>query len=192
MNVDADKIECETCGSSLNFPLSSSIGPVEGIRSWPSLLLIAPGLQQSLFYVLLTTNFGLFTAACVLNSEVDVASEAFAKQLDAGHKTNCPWRGNSCPESLVQFPPTPQPALIGGFKDRCDCLLQFQSLPVVAASAIDQMRVSRAPQVEHFLSQLQNFMASDLEFKSESVPELATSYDEAFYLYCRVRYFPSA
>lgn len=147
MNVDADKIECETCGSSLNFPLSSSIGPVE----------------------------------------VDVASEAFAKQLDAGHKTNCPWRGNSCPESLVQFPPTPQPALIGGFKDRCDCLLQFQSLPVVAASAIDQMRVSRAPQVEHFLSQLQNFMASDLEFKSESVPELATSYDEAFYLYCRAQ-----
>ncbi|PPD95889.1 hypothetical protein GOBAR_DD07080 [Gossypium barbadense] len=62
-------------------------------------------------------------------SEAEDAGQAFSKQLDVGHKVACLWRGNSCPESLVQFLPTPQSALIAGYKDRCDGLMQFQSLP---------------------------------------------------------------
>ena len=121
--------------------------------------------------------------------EVDSAGEAFGKELDTEHKVNCPWRGNSCPESMVQFPPTPQSALIGGYKDRCDGLLQFQSLPIVAASADEQMRASRGSQIERLLSQSQNFMGGEVDFRSESIPELEASRDGVIYLYSRVRYF---
>ncbi|KAE7996156.1 hypothetical protein FH972_000903 [Carpinus fangiana] len=112
--------------------------------------------------------------------EVQNAAEAFAKQLDSVHKVNCTWRGNSCPESLVQFPPTPQPALIGGYKDRCDGLLQFQSLPIVAASAIEQMRVSRGPQVDRFLS-------GEVDIRTDSIPELESSQDGALCVYSRAQ-----
>lgn len=88
----------------------------------------------------------------------------------------------------MQFPPTPQSALIGGYKDRCDGLLQFQSLPRVAASAIEQMRVSRGPLVDRFISQLQNFTAVEVDFKPESIPELESSRDGAICLYSCVRY----
>eukprot|EP00257_Ricinus_communis_P023257 XP_015583186.1 uncharacterized protein LOC8276589 [Ricinus communis] len=120
-------------------------------------------------------------------AEVESAGEAFAKQLDDGHKVSCPWRGNSCPESLVQFPPTTQSALIGGYKDRCDGLLQFQILPIVAASTIEQMRVSRALVVDRFLSQSQNFISGEGDFKSEGIPELETSRDGTFCLYSRAQ-----
>ncbi|KAK7324405.1 hypothetical protein VNO77_27941 [Canavalia gladiata] len=87
--------------------------------------------------------------------EADTSSEEFSERLDRGHKVTCPWRGNSCPESLVQFPPTSPSALIGGFKDRCDGLLQFYSLPIVSLSAVEQMRVTRNPQIDCFLAQIQ-------------------------------------
>ncbi|MCH96519.1 zinc ion-binding protein, partial [Trifolium medium] len=112
------------------------------------------------------------------------ASESFARQLDSGHKANCPWKGNSCPESLVQFPPTSQSALIGGYKDRCDGLVQFHFLPVVAISAIELMRVSRGPQIDRFLSQAQNFM-SGIDFKPEHISELESSQDEAYCSFTR-------
>lgn len=147
MNVNVDKIACESCGVYLSFVL---------LPSW-------------------STN------------EVERAGEAFAKQLDAGHNVTCPWRGNSCPESLVQFPPTPQSALIGGYKDRCDGLLQFQSVPIVATSAIEQMQLSRGPQVERLLSQSPSFMAGDVEYKADSIPELEISLDGAFCLYSRAQ-----
>ncbi|CAK7350171.1 unnamed protein product [Dovyalis caffra] len=118
-------------------------------------------------------------------AEVDSAAETFSKQLDAGHQATCPWRGNSCPESLVQFPPTPQSALIGGYKDRCDGLLQFQFLPIIAASAIELMRVSRGLLVDRFLSQSQNFREGD--FKSNGIAELETTRDGAFCLYSRAQ-----
>ncbi|XP_038720585.1 uncharacterized protein LOC120013043 [Tripterygium wilfordii] len=111
-------------------------------------------------------------------AEVENASEAFAKLLDGGHKVTCPWRGNSCPESLVQFPPTPQSALIGGYKDRCDGLLQFQCLPIMAASAIEQMRVFRDSQMEHFLSQ-----TGGVDFKTDSISEIEIFRDASFYIY---------
>ncbi|XVF25425.1 hypothetical protein REPUB_Repub13aG0211300 [Reevesia pubescens] len=144
INIDVDKIACETCGACLHFASSPS---------WAA-------------------------------SEAEDAGVAFSKQLDVGHKVACPWRGNSCQESLVQFPPTPLSALIAGYKDRCDGLLQFQSLPVIAASAIEHMRVSRGPQVDHLLSQLQNYMA-EFESRSESVLELDNARDGAFCLYSR-------
>lgn len=124
--------------------------------------------------------------------EVDDAGEAFAKQLDTGHKATCPWRGNSCAESLVQFPPTPPTALVGGYKDRCDGLLQFLSLPIVAASAIEQMRISRGPQIDRFLSQSQTLTVGDLGFKAESIPGLEISQEEAICVYSHVRYLANS
>ncbi|KAJ8762649.1 hypothetical protein K2173_010670 [Erythroxylum novogranatense] len=115
-------------------------------------------------------------------TEVENVGEAFAKQLDVGHKASCPWRGNSCPESLVQFPPTPQSALIAGFKDRFDGLLQFQFLPIIAASAIEQMRSSQGKQIDRFLSQLPNFAGVE-GVKSDSLPEFEASRDLALCLY---------
>ncbi|KAK7284025.1 hypothetical protein RIF29_13776 [Crotalaria pallida] len=121
------------------------------------------------------------------SAEAQKASESFARQLDSGHKVNCPWRGNSCPESLVQFPPTPQSALIGGYKDRCDGLVQFYYLPVVATSAIELMSVSRGPQIERFLSVSQNFMSGEVDFKPEIIPQLESSQDEAYSLFSRAQ-----
>ncbi|XP_039686585.1 uncharacterized protein [Medicago truncatula] len=100
--------------------------------------------------------------------EADASSEELSKQLDRGHKINCPWRGNSCPESLVQFPPTSHSALIGGFKDRCDGLLQFYSLPIVSSSAVEQMRVTHGPQIDRFIAQLQIQTAGELGYRAET------------------------
>ncbi|KAL7591227.1 hypothetical protein Lser_V15G34986 [Lactuca serriola] len=109
VNVDVDKIQCESCGANLKYNAPDSI-----------------------------------STPC---------DEDFSNQLDEGHNVTCPWRGNSCSESLVQFPPTPPSALVGGYKDRCDGLLQFPFLPLVATSALDQMKVSRGPEIDRFLLQ---------------------------------------
>ncbi|KAA8524932.1 hypothetical protein F0562_011430 [Nyssa sinensis] len=147
INVDVDKIECESCGGSLKFITPASWTPMEA----------------------------------------DNAGEDFAKELDGGHKVTCPWRGNSCAESLVQFPPTPPSALIGGYKDRCDGLLQFFSLPVVAASAIEQMRVSRGPEIDRFLVQSQAFTAGESGFKAENISGTESTREEAFCIYSRAQ-----
>ncbi|KAL5716319.1 hypothetical protein ACHQM5_018032 [Ranunculus cassubicifolius] len=139
VNVDIDKIVCESCGARLSFVLLASWTP----------------------------------------TEVDNASEAFAKQLDISHKRSCPWRGNICAESLVQFPPTPPSALIGGFKDRCDGLLQFVALPIIAASAISQIRITRSLQLDHLLSQSEFALAGESGF----VSGLEFSRDNAFSIY---------
>ncbi|XP_006836346.2 uncharacterized protein LOC18427229 isoform X1 [Amborella trichopoda] len=115
-------------------------------------------------------------------SEVDSAGEAFAKQLDLGHKVSCPWKGNSCAESLVQFPPTPLSALIGGYKDRCDALSQFLSLPVIASSVIEKMRLSRSAQIDRLLSQPQILAMGEFCSKADSIPG-PESREEATYLY---------
>jgi hypothetical protein len=59
---------------------------------------------------------------------------------------------------------------------------------VVAISAVELMRVSRGPQIEHFLSQAQNFM-SGIDFKPEHISELESSQDEAYCSFTRVRHF---
>ncbi|CAL4927699.1 unnamed protein product [Urochloa decumbens] len=127
VNIDLDKIECESCGTHLMFNALMSWSPVE----------------------------------------VANAGEAFAEQLDVAHQNSCPWRGNSCADSLVQLPLT-QSALIGGFKDRCDGLLQFTSLPVIAPYAIENMRMTRSAQIDHLLSQSITFLSGVLGCKAES------------------------
>ncbi|KAL6636800.1 hypothetical protein ACP70R_024372 [Stipagrostis hirtigluma subsp. patula] len=127
VNVDLDKIECESCGAHLIFSALTSWSPVE----------------------------------------VANAGEAFAEQLDAAHLNSCPWRGNGCADSLVQLHLT-QSALIGGFKDRCDGLLQFTSLPVVASSAIENMKLTRSTQIDRLLSQSITFLSGVLGCKAES------------------------
>lgn len=116
--------------------------------------------------------------------EADTSSEELSKQLDRGHKIKCPWRGNSCPESLVQFPPTSPSALIGGFKDRCDGLLQFYSLPIVSSSAVEQMRISHNPQIDRFIAQLQVQTAGELGYKAE----MGVTGEQAPYLYSYVSF----
>ncbi|KAG5106790.1 hypothetical protein JHK82_043760 [Glycine max] len=111
--------------------------------------------------------------------EADASSEEFSEQLDRGHKTTCPWRGNSCPESLVQFPPTSPSALIGGFKDRCDGLLQFYSLPIVSSSAVEQMRVTHSPQIDCLLTQLQIQTAGELGCRSENACGMGLTGEQA-------------
>ncbi|MCO5577123.1 hypothetical protein L7F22_030946 [Adiantum nelumboides] len=78
--------------------------------------------------------------------------EVYGEQLDVGHKPFCPWRGNSCTESLAQFLPSPISALIGGFNDRCDTLLQFSALPVICGSAIDEMKSTRGAEIDLLLA----------------------------------------
>lgn len=92
------------------------------------------------------------TPASWSQHQVELAAESYAEQLDIGHKALCPWKGNSCAESLAQFPPSPVSALIGGFDDRCDALLQFSSLPVISGSAIDKMKLTRGPEIDRLLA----------------------------------------
>lgn len=84
----------------------------------------------------------------------------------------------------MQFPPAPPSALIGGYKDRCDGLLQFLSLPLVAASAIEQMRVSRDPEIERFLAHSETFAAGESGNKTENLSE--NSREEALSRYSSV------
>ncbi|XP_039827894.1 uncharacterized protein LOC120689615 isoform X2 [Panicum virgatum] len=138
VNIDLDKIECESCGAHLIFNALMSWSPVE----------------------------------------VASAGEAFAEQLDAAHQNSCPWRGNSCADSLVQLPLT-QSALIGGFKDRCDGLLQFTSLPVIASSAIENMRTTRSAQIDRLLSQSITFLSGVLGCKAESAAGVEIQQDSS-------------
>ncbi|KAL6880551.1 hypothetical protein ACP4OV_012116 [Aristida adscensionis] len=100
-------------------------------------------------------------------AEVANAGEAFAEQLDASHQNDCPWRGNSCADSLVQFHLTPS-ALVGGFKDRCDGLLQFISLPIISSSAIESMKLTRSAQIDRVLSQSVTILSGELGYKTDS------------------------
>ncbi|KAK9056846.1 hypothetical protein SSX86_024210 [Deinandra increscens subsp. villosa] len=126
VNIDVNKIQCESCGKNLKFNAQDSWACTEGENG-----------------------------------------DEFASQLDEGHNATCPWRGNSCAESLVQFPPTPPSALIGGYKDRCDGLIQFPYLPVVANSALDRMKLSRGVEIDRLLVQSSAYPA-DVTSDSET------------------------
>ncbi|KAF1001754.1 uncharacterized protein LOC141703480 [Apium graveolens] len=115
-------------------------------------------------------SLNFFPAASGKSIEDESSGEEFALLLDGGHKTNCPWKGNICAESLVQFPATSPSELIGGYKDRCDGLLQFPSLPIIATSAIEQMRISGGLQIDHFLVHIQAFTVEESAFKDEVMP----------------------
>ncbi|PKA60561.1 hypothetical protein AXF42_Ash019454 [Apostasia shenzhenica] len=118
---------------------------------------------------------------------VDASVEAFTEQLDTRHKVNCPWRGNTCADGLIQFPPTPSSALIGGFKDRFDGLLQFPSLPLIAHSVVEKMRLSRNTQFDQFLSQLNPFSDGESSFKLADIFVTESAQRDALYNYCRAQ-----
>ncbi|KAI3708205.1 hypothetical protein L2E82_37353 [Cichorium intybus] len=147
VNVDIDKIECESCGATLKYVAPDSWTPTEG----------------------------------------DNLGEEFANQLDEGHKVICPWRGNSCAESLVQFPPTPPSALIGGYKDRCDGLFQFVYLPIVANSTLEQMRVSRGPEIDRFLVQSYTFTSGEVGCKADIASGSENNKEESLCVYSRAQ-----
>ncbi|KAL8195430.1 hypothetical protein R6Q57_025833 [Mikania cordata] len=147
VNVDVDKIECESCCASLKYVAADSWTPTED----------------------------------------DNVGEKFGNQLDEGHKVICPWKGNSCAESLVQFPPTPPSALIGGYKDRCDGLFQFPYLPIVAASTYDQMRVSRGPEIDHFLVQSHTFTVEESGLKADIASGSDNTKEVALCIYSRAQ-----
>ncbi|KAL1299931.1 hypothetical protein HN51_044518 [Arachis hypogaea] len=109
-----------------------------------------------------------FASSSANSFEADGSNEELSKQLDRAHKATCPWRGNSCPESLVQFPPTSPSALIGGYKDRCDGLLQFYSLPVVSPAAVEHMRVTHNSQIDRFLAQSQSQTAGEIGYRESA------------------------
>lgn len=122
--------------------------------------------------------------------EADHAAETFAEKLDSGHKPTCPWKGNCCADSLVQFPPTPVPALIGSYKDRCDGLLQFPNLPVIASSAIEAMRMSRNVQIDRILSQ-SLFSSGEIAFRADNMPIQEIYREDPFFYYSQAQKFIS-
>ncbi|KAF2304526.1 hypothetical protein GH714_032937 [Hevea brasiliensis] len=71
--------------------------------------------------------------------------EALAKHVDDGHKASCPWEVPCCVSSNI----------LG--------LLQFQLLPTIAASIVEQMWVSRGPMVGC------NFTFGERDFMSEAI-----------------------
>lgn len=113
------------------------------------------------------------------------AGEAFAEQLDASHENDCPWRGNSCADSLVQFHLTPS-ALVGGFKDRCDGLLQFASLPIIASSAIESMKLTRSVQIDRVLSQSVTILSGELGYRTDSTTGIDISQQDETCCYSQV------
>ncbi|KAI3457576.1 hypothetical protein Pfo_014239 [Paulownia fortunei] len=131
-------------------------------------------------------NLKFVSSASWTPSQADGAGEEFVKRLDEEHKVTCPWIRNCCAESLVQFPPTPSSALIGGYKDRCDGLLQFSSLPIVAASAIEQMRVSKGREIDRLLVQTQ-FAGSESGIKLEILLGTENTREDAFFIYSRAQ-----
>lgn len=99
--------------------------------------------------------------------QIEKAAAVFSLKLDNGHKILCPWVDNACDESLAQFPPTPDPALIHAYTKRFSSLLQLSALPVISSSVIDSMR---CPQLESFLQQ------SSLDFGTVSVDTTRIEY----------------
>lgn len=115
--------------------------------------------------------------------EAQSASEAFAEQLDTGHRVTCPWKGNNCSESLAQFPPTPASALIGGYNDRCEALLQLSALPVISGSAIDRMKLCRGSQIDRILAQQQPVIVSESSGRADNMPVAEFSREEVASIY---------
>ncbi|GMH21881.1 hypothetical protein Nepgr_023724 [Nepenthes gracilis] len=82
--------------------------------------------------------------------QVEKAALVFSLKLDNGHKMLCPWINNACDAILALFPPTAAPELVCRYKECCSALLQLSALPIISASAIENMR---SPLLEYFLEQ---------------------------------------
>ena len=88
------------------------------------------------------------TSALQYLNLVEKAAAVFSLKLESGHKLLCPWIDNICDETLAYFPPTPNPVLIKGFKERSMGLLRLSALPIISQAAIELMK---GPQLESFL-----------------------------------------
>jgi hypothetical protein len=86
---------------------------------------------------------------------------------------------------LVQFHLTPS-ALVGGFKDRCDGLLQFISLPVIASSAIENMKQTRSIQIDRILSQSVTILSGELGYRTDSTTGIDISQQDEICGYSQV------
>ncbi|KAG0466140.1 hypothetical protein HPP92_017720 [Vanilla planifolia] len=109
-----------------------------------------------------------------------ICEEAFAEKLDSGHIVMCPWRGNVCADSLVQFPPTLASALIGAYKDRCDELTQFPFLPVIASYVVEFMRLSRVSRLTASYHNLL-FLLGEMGFKADNMPVADLPREDSFW-----------
>lgn len=125
-------------------------------------------------------SFAITSWTC---DEAQSASEAFAEKLDTSHRVTCPWKGNSCSESLAQFPPTLPSALIGGYNDRREALLLLSALPVISGSAIDRMKLCRGPQIDHILAQQQPVIISESSGRADNMPAAEYPREEVASIY---------
>ncbi|KAH9321213.1 hypothetical protein KI387_015852, partial [Taxus chinensis] len=99
------------------------------------------------------TRLSFSTPPTWTKQQVENAADLFSTKLDDGHKSLCPWKGNGCEEALTHFPPTPAPALVESYRDRCDALFQLPALPVISSSCIEHMKISWGPQIDRLLAQ---------------------------------------
>ncbi|CAN8321035.1 unnamed protein product [Cochlearia groenlandica] len=80
--------------------------------------------------------------------QVEKAASVFSLKLDSGHKLLCPWKENSCEDTLSEFPLMTPQDLVDRHEEREEALLQLLALPVISPSSIDYMRSS---DLEEFL-----------------------------------------
>eukprot|EP00850_Spirogloea_muscicola_P007552 SM000038S14365 [mRNA] locus=s38:579390:585512:+ [translate_table: standard] len=140
-------------------------------RGWINVeadLLACEGCRAALGFVLAPT---------LPRQQAEKAAQDFFWRLDASHKDLCPWQGNACSESLVQFPVTAASELVTSFEERCKDLAGLPSLPAVSPAALDAMAESSPAQLESLLSQAGNSYAQELE-PAKSLPVI-TAYMQA-------------
>ena len=88
---------------------------------------------------------------------------------------------------MGQFPPTSPSALIGGYNDQCEALLQLLALPVISGSAIDRMKLCRGSQIDRILAEQQPVIVSESSGRADNMLLAEFSREEAasiFYQVC--------
>eukprot|EP00850_Spirogloea_muscicola_P003188 SM000012S25450 [mRNA] locus=s12:1245490:1251249:+ [translate_table: standard] len=148
-------------------------GPVAcARRGWINVeadLLACEGCRAALGFVLAPT---------LPRQQAEKAAQDFSLRLDASHKDLCPWQGNACSESLVQFPVTAASELVTSFQERCKDLAGLPSLPAVSPAALDAMADFSPAQLERLLSQAGNSYAQEFVQPAKSLPVI-TAYMQA-------------
>lgn len=77
----------------------------------------------------------------------------FSLKLDSGHNLLCPWSNNSCTVELAKFPILSRESLIEDYKRRFLSISQLIALPIISATAVNDLRTS---QLEQFLNESSN------------------------------------
>lgn len=87
------------------------------------------------------------TPSAWTQQQIEKAALVFSLKLDNGHKLHCQWIDNVCDEMLAQFPPTPDLALVDGYRQRFSSLSQLTALPVISSSFIDLIKSQQLEQL---------------------------------------------